>query len=206
MAEVETQGSGQVERIADRALFRVVYTERAKDRAGAVTTLTKRIGPVESLLAGDGVQVRDRRLSVHDTWDVKRRSGAQADQSYLIRITDLAVLDDLVAGLVRTEPASLAGPSWELADRDDAMRQAQREAVAEARRRAEGYANALGRGLGPLLRLRDGLATGQPAPFGANRMPAPAGGAPRPDIAELSLEPQWVTVAATCTTTWELPD
>ncbi|WAL69484.1 hypothetical protein ORV05_17475 [Amycolatopsis cynarae] len=36
------------------------------------------------------------------------------------------MLDDLAADLVRTEPASLVGPSWELTDRDDAMRQAQR--------------------------------------------------------------------------------
>jgi uncharacterized protein YggE len=206
MAEVETHGTGQVERIADRAGLQVFYTEQAKDRASAVSTLTKRIGTVESMLERDGVQVRDRRLFVHDTWDVKRRSGAQANQSYLVRITALAVLNDLVADLVLTEPTNLRGPSWELADRDEAVRQAQQEAVADARRRAEGYVEALGRRLGPLLRITDGVAYPQPDRFTMNAVRSPADAAVRPNIAELSLEPQLVTVVTTCTTAWEIAD
>jgi hypothetical protein len=206
MAEVETRGTGQVERIADRAVLQVFYTKRAKDRAGAVAALTERIRTVESLLERDGVQVRDRRLFVRDTWDAKRRSGADANQSYHVQITDLAVLNDLVSDLVLTEPANLRGPSWELADRADTVRQAQHEAVADARRRAEGYAEALGFRLGPLVRITDGPVNPQPAHFMANTRRSPADAAGRPDIADLSLEPQLVTVVSTCTTTWEIAD
>lgn len=206
MAEVETQGMGQVERIADRAALQVAYTERAKDRTSAISALTKRIGAVESAVDRDGVQVRDRRLFVHDTWEVKRRSGAQAGQSYLIWITDLAVLNDVVAELALSEPAELSGPSWELTDRHEAVRQAQQEAVADARRRAEGYADALGCRLGSLLRVVDGPPTPQAARFAAHTVRKSPGQQVRPDIAELSLEPQLVSVVVTCTTAWEIAD
>jgi uncharacterized protein YggE len=206
MAEVETHGTGQVERIADRAVLQVFYTEQAKDRASAVSMLTRRIGTVEPIWERDGVQVRDRRFFVRDTWDVKRRSGAQANQSYLVRISDVAMLNDVVADLVLTEPTNLRGPSWELADREEAVRQAQREAVVDARRRAEGYAEALERRLGPLLRIMDGVVNPQPARFAASAVRMPAEAAVRPNIAELSLEPQLVTVVTTCTMTWEIVD
>lgn len=204
MAEIETQGTGQVERTADQATLRVCYTEHARDRARAVSALTNRVSGVESALERDGLRVRGRRLSVHDDWDGKRRSGARAEQAYTLLVTDLTVLNDLIADLVVVEPASLAGPFWELADHDDAVRRAQRDAVADATRRAEGYAEALGCRLGQLLRVRDGAGGPQPVRFAAQAAALSAGSAPRPDIAELSLEPQLVAVTATCTMAWTI--
>ena len=204
MAEIETQGTGEVERVADRAGLHVSYTTQARDRTGAVTALTNRIGKVEPMLDRAGVQVRERQLFVHDVWDGKKRSGAQANQTYVLRVTDLAVLDDLVADLVVTEPANLHGPIWELADRDEAIRQAQRDAVADARHRAEGYVEALNARLGKLLRLTDGPAGPRPVRFAARAAFRGAEISMRPDIGELSLEPQLVTVTATCTMTWEI--
>lgn len=206
MAEVETHGTGQVEQIADQAMLRVFYAEHAKDRASAVARLTSRISTVESALARDGVQVRDRRLSVHDDWDGKSRSGAQANQSYTLRVADLTVLNDLIAALVMVEPANLAGPFWEIADHDDAVRRAQRAAVADATQRAESYAEALGCRLGQLLRVSDGLGNPQPTTVASQGAVHLARSAPRPDIAKLSLEPQLVAVTATCTMSWMIAE
>jgi len=206
MAEVETYGTGHVEKIADRAGLRVSYSQQAEDRTSAVAALTERIRTVEPVLARDGVQVRDRRLSVHDVWDRKRRSGTQANQSYQVRITDLGVLNDLVADLVVTEPATLDGPLWELTDRDEAVSQGQQEAVADGKRRAEGYMAALGRRLGPLLRIADGPFPPQPGQFMPAAMSLAADATRGPNIAELSLQPQLVTVIITCTMVWEITD
>ena len=204
MAEIETQGTGEVERLADRAGLHVSFTAHARDRTGAVNALTNLIGKVEPALDRSGVQVRQRQLYVHDVWDGKRRSGAQATQTYILRITDLTALDDLVADLVVTEPASLNGPFWELADQEEATHQAQRDAVANARHRAEGYAEALNARLGALLRLSDGPAGSRPMRFATMAAVRGPEAARRPDIGELSLEPQLVTVTASCTMTWEI--
>jgi uncharacterized protein YggE len=205
-AEVVTSGTGEVQRVADRAELRLGYRARGRDRAAAVRELTRRIGAVEPHLQRAGVEVRDRRLSVHDVWDGRRRSGAQADQSYLLRVTDVSVLDDLLAALVGTEPTTLDGPNWELADPSGAFREAQRAAVADARERAEGFAAALGARLGPLVQLTDGSqAHHGPVRFGqARAMMAMPAGAPMPEVAELALDPQSVTVSAHCTITWQL--
>ena len=192
---------GEVERIADRASIQVSFAHNGKDRTSAVAALSERVVAVEALLNRDGVRVRDRRLSVHDRWEGKRRAGAVANQSYTVRVTDLAVLNDLIADLVTVEPADLSGPSWELADHDEAQLEAQSAAVWDARRRAEGYVAALGRELGDLVRITDGATGHSPMAFGA-RTVAMGASMGRPDIAELSLEPQPVTVTAVCTMTW----
>jgi uncharacterized protein YggE len=200
VAEIETHGTGQVERIADRAGMRLSFARTGRDRASAVSALSERIGAVEALLDRDGVQVRDRRLAVHDRWEAKRRAGAIAEQSYEVRITDLAALNDLIADLVAVEPTNVSGPYWELADVDEAQREAQRAAVADARQRAEGYAAALGRELGELVRIADGGGNHHmPLAFAAS---AASGG--QAEIARLSLEPEPVSVSATCTMTWTI--
>lgn len=45
MAEVQTNGMGQVERTADQASLHVSYTHQAKDRTNATSALTARIAP-----------------------------------------------------------------------------------------------------------------------------------------------------------------
>jgi hypothetical protein len=185
--------------------MQVSFAQNGKDRASTVSALTERIGAVEALLDRDGVQVRDRRLSVNDRWDGKRRSGVVASQSYTVRITDLAVLNDLVADLVTVEPTHLNGPHWELTDQDEAQLEAQSAAVADARSRAEGYAVALGRELGELVRITDGASSHGAIALSSRAVSMSASvSVGRPDISELSLEPQLVAVTVMCTMTWTI--
>ncbi|MBP2475702.1 uncharacterized protein YggE [Crossiella equi] len=205
MAEVVTKGNGEVERTADRAQLWVSFTTSAGDRSEAVALLGQRVANVEPLLEQDGVEVRSRRLSVQPNWQGDRQVGANAEQHYQLRIADRATLEQLVAALVAAEPSALNGPDWELSDQAEAAQEAQVLAVADARRRAEGYAAALGIRLGPLLRISDGEDThyapmARSAAFSA--MSAEVGGA----VQALNLEPQQVTVSARCTTTWSLLD
>jgi hypothetical protein len=200
MAELVTSGHGEVERTADQAGVMLQYASRSKERAHAVHGLTKRTGTVESIVDRDGVVVRDRKLFVHDVWEGKRRIGIEATQSYHLLVTDVTVLNDLLGDLIGTEPAYLHGPNWDLADRSAAYREAQREAVADARTSAQGYADALGARLGQLLRVDDsspGRMRGGASSMSMSRRSTP-------DIAELSLEPEQVTVPAMCSLTWEL--
>jgi uncharacterized protein len=204
MTELVTTGQGDVERLADQAGLTLRYTIRGKDRTTAVEALTRRIDTVEPVLARAGVTVRSRRLAVHDSWNGRHRTGASAGQAYVLLVTDVTVLNDLIGDLVSTEPSELQGPNWDLADASDARREAQRDAVADARAIAQGYADALDARLGPLLRLDDtSPGRGRSSRFATMAM-ASSGAGRAPDITELALEPQPVTVSAMCSITWDL--
>lgn len=202
MTEVTTTGTGEVRHRADRATVALRYSTTAGDRKKAVDALTREIRPVEEILNRPGLRVRSRDLSVHDRWSGKRRSGAQADQWYELRIADLDMLEELLGTLVTTEPAHLRGPDWELKDRSAATREAQNLAVMDARDRAEGYAAALGARLGRLVRLED-QPSQHPGPMGQL---AYAAGPPTEqlDIGALNLEPELIHVGVTCRAVWEL--
>ncbi|GAA2666470.1 MULTISPECIES: SIMPL domain-containing protein [Actinosynnema] len=208
MAEVVTKGVGRVERTADRAQVDVTFEAEASTRNEAAGALAERVGRVEELLRRDGAEVRVRSLSVHDNWLGDRRAGARAQQRYVVRATDLAVLDELLSGLVAAEPAWLNGPTWELSSDVDAVTEAQQAAVADARRRAEGYAAALGARLGPLLRLADGDGEVWAAEAARATMAYGAGGAPGEPVRmeQLNLEAQQIVVTVRCSATWTLLD
>lgn len=197
MAEVVTRGSGEQEQIADRAELRVTFAAQGADRSAAVAELGARAQPAEPVLAGDGVEVRSRRMAVQTAWEGKRRTGCRAQLTITIRVHRVGVLESLLDGLLRAEPESLHGPTWQLADDSAATAVAQQRAVDEARRRAEGYAAALGARLGALQSISD---TGTERPMA--RMAAESTGSP--DVAELGLQPMPVTVTAGCTTVWTL--
>lgn len=202
MADVVTRGTGEHEQIADRAELRVTFAARGADRAAAVAALGTQVDRVEPALHRDGIEVRERRVAVHTAWERHRRTGCHAQLTVVLRVSRVDVLEGLLEALVAAEPESLNGPLWELTDEAAAVAVAQQRAVADARRRAEGYAAALGARLGPLQRLSE---SEQPQYRGvalaARSAPAESTG-----VAELGLEPIPVTVSVTCTTVWTLLD
>lgn len=205
-----TRGSGEHEVLADQAEIRVTYAANEADRSRAVEALAERAGVVDAVLGGDAmahaVEVRRRSMHVGDRWDRKRRVGATAQLQLVLRVTDLAVLDDLLAALFSAEPEWLDGPHWSLADETVAMREAQRLAVADARARAEAYAEALGARLGTLVKLSDDSAERPyPAAYGARvAFAAEASTVSRDSVQQLGLVPEQVTVRAACTASWSL--
>jgi hypothetical protein len=199
--EIVTEGSGSHEQVADRAELGVGYAGSGRDRAAAVADLGSRVAAAATAFGLRGVTVLHRRLHVHDRWRGDRVVGCRAGEDVVLRVDDVGVLEELLVALVGSEPATLNGPSWALADPSAARRTAQHRAVADARDRAEGYAAALGGTLGALLRLSEAGEPGSPVAF---RMAGAEVAAAGQDVHELGLEPEPVRVTARCTTTWEL--
>jgi uncharacterized protein len=199
VTEIVTEGSGWYEQLGGRAELDVSFTAVARTRSDAVRDLGRRMAAAESALARPGLEVRHRRLRVHNEWRGNKVIGCRAGEDLALLVTDVAELDAVLSALVGAEPTGLQGPRWVLEDPAAAHREAQKRAVADARARAEGYAVALGGTLGPLLRLSE--APEHAAPM-AYRMAAAEGAGP--DVHALGLEPEPVRVTARCTTTWTL--
>lgn len=203
MADVVTRGTGEHEVIADQAELWVSFAGRGADRPGAVAELGSRVAPAEPLFTMPGVEVRTRRMAVHTAWEDRRKAGCRAELSITLRVHELDVLEELLGALVAADPESLHGPMWRLADETAATELAQRHAVEDARRRAAGYAAALGARLGPLVSISD---AGLERPMHREVTLAAAAPAAAPTIQDLGLEPAPVTVTVACTTVWTLLD
>lgn len=199
MTEIVTEGSGWYEQPGDRAELDVGFTASARTRSAAVTALGHKVAAAAPGLEATGLRVAHRRLWVHNEWRRDRVVGCRAAEDVRLVVEDVAVLEQVLSALIGAEPTSLDGPRWVLADPAAARREAQRRAVADARDRAEGYASALGVGLGELLRLSE-AADHHGGPI-AYRMAARAEAA-APDVRDLGLEPEPVRVTVQCTTTW----
>jgi uncharacterized protein YggE len=196
--EIVTEGSGWHEQPADRAELQVGYAGTGRDRSAAVAALGKQVAAAEPAFGLRGVTVLHRRLSVHDQWRGNRVVGSRATEDVTLRLDDVGALEEVLAALVASEPATLSGPNWQLKQPATARRTAQERAVADARDRAEGYAAALGGRLGALKRLSESVGGGvEPRAFAMAREAAP-------DVCELGLEPEPVRVTVRCTTSWEL--
>ncbi|MGE3287802.1 MAG: SIMPL domain-containing protein [Pseudonocardia sp.] len=197
---IVTEGAGRVEQPGDRAELDLRFEGAGTDRASAVAALGARMAAAAGALEHPALKVRHRRLWVGTRWREDVVVGAQAVEHLDVVVTDVAALEEILAALVAAEPAGLGGPRWTLADEAAARREAQKRAVADARDRAEGYADALGGTLGALISLGDAGAH-QPAP---RMMAMAAREAAVPDVRDLGLEPEPVEVTARCTATWEL--
>jgi uncharacterized protein len=197
--QLVTEGSGWHEQLGDRAELDIAFTATARTRADAVRELGHRVAGADGVLHHAGLVVRHRRLRVHNEWRGNRVVGCRASEDITLLVTDVAALEDVLSGVVGAEPTDVHGPRWMLADTAAAQREAQRHAVADARRRAEGYAAALGATLGPLLRLVEAPEHG--SAYAVRMAAAESGG---PDVRDLGLEPEPVRVTARCSTTWTL--
>jgi uncharacterized protein YggE len=196
--EIVTEGTGWYEQLGDRVELDVTFTAVARNRSDAVRELGHRVTAAEPALTQPGLQVRHRRVRVHNEWRGNRVVGCRAGEQLALLVTDVTALDAVLSALVGAEPTDLQGPMWVLEDPAAARREAQRRAVADARARAEGYAAALGGTLGPLLRLSEAP---EHAPMAYRMAATEAAG---PDVRALGLEPEPVRVTARCTTTWAL--
>jgi uncharacterized protein YggE len=199
--EIVTEGSGWHEQVADRAELQIGYAGAGRDRSTAVAELGKRVAAAEPAFGLRGISVLHRRLAVHDQWRGNRVVGCRATEDITLRLDDVGALDEVLAAVVASEPATLNGPNWQLTDPAAARRTAQARAVADARDRAEGYAKALAGRLGALLRLSEVAGGGmEPRAFAMAAMGREAA----PDVRELGLEPEPVRVTVRCATSWEL--
>jgi uncharacterized protein YggE len=198
-----TEGSGWHEQTADLAEVDLTYGASAPTRAEAVRDLAAQVAAAEPHLAHAAVRVHHRKLWVHNDWADRRVVGCRAEQQVFLRITDVAAVEEVLSAVVGTEPAGLDGPRWLLGDRAAALREAQRRALEDARRRADGYADALGGRIGNLLTLTEAHDYGTEVLHSSGPRGG-AEGAPGPDVRALGLEPEQVRVSAHCTTRWTL--
>jgi uncharacterized protein YggE len=111
-----------------------------------------------------GVTVREE-FDYADGKQVHR--GFRAQNVVTVRLADHAVAGKLLQASIEKAKAEVRGPVWWIAPDNPARIEACKQAAAEARRKAEAYAEALGMRLGAVAEIREASAGGvSPMPRG----------------------------------------
>lgn len=170
---ISVTGTGTVEAAPDMATLMIGVTTQAATAAEALAANSTATEAVIARLTASGIEARDMQtsnLSINPNWtgydsSTPTISGYVASNMLTVRVRKLdttgAVLDAAVADGANT----LNGMTFGLADPAPAHDEARKEAVADARAKAELLAAAAGVKLGPVLTITDAGAMTDPAPM-----------------------------------------
>lgn len=170
---ISVTGTGTVEAAPDMATLMIGVTTQGTTAAEALAANSKATEAVIARLAASGVEARDMQtsnLSINPNWtgydsSSPTISGYVASNMLTVRVRALdttgAILDAAVADGANT----LNGLTFGLADPEPAYNEARKEAVADARAKAELLALAAGVKLGQVVSITDAGAMTDPAPM-----------------------------------------
>lgn len=195
---ISVTGTGTVETAPDMATLMIGVTTQAATAAEALASNSKATDAVIARLTASGVEARDMQtsnLSINPNWtgydsSNPTISGYIAMNMLTVRVRALdstgAVLDAAVADGANT----LNGMTFGLADPEPVMNEARKEAVADARAKAELLAAAAGVKLGQIVSITDAGAMSDPQPMyrdAVSAAPVPVVGGELGIIANVSV-------------------
>jgi uncharacterized protein YggE len=153
---------GRVSAAPDMATITLGARRQAVSAAEALRRVSDAMRPVMDRLAAAGIDPADIQtgaVGLNPVYDyngsIPKLTGYEAAINVSVRVRDLGALGGLLDTVVGDGANELGGLSFGIADPGPLLDAARRDAVAEARRRAELYAEAAGVALGPLLSLAE---------------------------------------------------
>jgi uncharacterized protein YggE len=168
-------GTGQVVASPDMARLSLGVLAQARTAAQAVRDMSADMEKVMASLTAAGVAQEDiqtsgLRVDVQQSYDEATQSsritGYIAATDVSIQVLDLSKLGQTLDAVVQEGANQMNGLRFDLQDREPALNDARRAAVADALDKAALYAQAAGMALGPVQSLTEGVASsGTPQPM-----------------------------------------
>jgi uncharacterized protein YggE len=200
-------GEGSSEAAPDLATIQIGVTTLGETATEALAANNAAMEAVMARLAAAGVAARDLQtsgLSVNPNWTGYDSSvsggptisGYTASNMLTVRLRVLDGLGSVLDAAVSDGANTLNGLTFGLAEPGPALDEARKEAVADARAKAELIATAAGAKLGPILSITEGAAVQSPEPM--YRTAA--------DSAKVPVAGGEVGYAATVTIVWQLAE
>lgn len=172
-------GEGQARIAPDMASIQLGVSTQAETAAEAMAQNSEQQRAVIDALTGAGIAEDDIQTSglnlnplmQYGDGQALTVTGYQAVNTVQVRVSELERLGEVLDAIVGAGANEIGGISFTREDGADAQDEARRDAVADARRKAELLAEAAGVDLGPILTLRD-VQTGGGGPRPMMRMEA----------------------------------
>ena len=183
--QITVSGSSQVDVVPDRATITAGVETQAPTAAEALAANSETMAEVFKALEAASVEQRDMQTNQLNLSPVYEpfRDGAQepprvvayqASNMVTVRVRDVASLGGLIDALAGAGANRLYGIGFDVSDPRPSVDAARREAVADARAKAELYADAAGVTLGPVVTIRENTGLGVPEPLRAKAAMAEA--------------------------------
>ncbi len=183
--QITVMGSSQADAVPDRATITAGVETQAPTAAGALAANSETMAAVFAALEAAAVEKRDMQTSQLNLSPVYEpfREGAeappqvvayQASNMVTVRVRDLANLGKLIDALAGAGANRLYGIGFDVSEPGPSLDAARRKAVADARAKAELYAEAAGVTLGPVVTIRENVGLGAPEPLRARAAMAEA--------------------------------
>jgi uncharacterized protein len=188
-ARVIVTGDGQISLPPDYARIRGGVTTRAKTAKEAADVNAKQMSAIIAALGNAGIEQKDiqtARFSVQPVYASPASSapntepkltGFSVSNQVSVTIRQIAHAGEILDRLVELGATDIGGIEFLHSDRSKALDQAREAAMRDAQRKAEVYARAAGKTLGPVIWVTEDQGYVPPAPFATLRA-APASATP----------------------------
>jgi uncharacterized protein len=200
---VTVRGSAVIKAAPDEAVLWITLSALEDAPGAALADVSARSQSLVALLGDMGVANADRStagVTVEDEFEHtekgRRSLGHRAMSRVSVRVTDPDVIGTLVTRATSDLAARVDGPRWLISLDNPVRLEAARQASADARRRAEAYAEGVGAKLGRLIGLSE---PGTHVPH----LALPLGTA-RASLAEMPIEAGEHEIAASIEATFAL--
>jgi uncharacterized protein YggE len=196
---ITVTGTGTITSVPDEATFTVgVQTQGSSAREALASNSEQMRRVIEAVrsagVSKDDVQTQDVSVSANYS-DENRIDGYSASNSVLVTLRDLSRAGKVLDAASNAGANQVYGPSLSRSDRDAVEKKALRDAVGDARTKAEALAKAAGVSLGRVTAITEGF-SGGPEPYYASDM--------RLAKAEAPIEPGTQDIQASVTVTFAI--
>jgi uncharacterized protein YggE len=160
---VTTTGHGSVTAVPDRAVVTAGVNTRAATAAGALSENAEAMQKVIAALKGaGGTDVQTQEVSLYPQTDDRGAVTGYAAQNSVSAKAKIADAGGLVDAAVGAGANTIDGPSLAVSDRDALYRDALKQAVVDARAKAQALADAGGFTVGPVFSVSEQGSAPQP--------------------------------------------
>ena len=179
-------GEGMVTAAPDAALIRLGVSSQGKTARAASDANAREMTVVLAAIKESGVADRDIQttsLSLQPQYEQNKTGaphliGFQANNQVTVKIRDVERLPAVLDRAIASGANEMSGIEFVVSDQAKLLDKARIDAVADARRKAELYANAAGMKVGRVMTISEEGAVPQPRPYQAMRAGAAAPIAP----------------------------
>jgi uncharacterized protein YggE len=205
-------GNAEVHSAPDAALISAGVVTESDTAAAALKANSVAVAKVVDVIRMSGVEAKDLqtaglaldarmyRPDKPSATDKPRIIGYTAANQLTVRVRDLGKLGDLLDKVAAAGANRIDGIQFIISDQEGLLDEARRKAVADAKAKADLYAQAAGVTLGKLMSLTEETAAPAPRPMGRAMAASPAASIPVP------IEAGEMTLSVRLRVTWSLAD